>query len=154
MRLALAFGLGLLVALGCWSAPPTPEDAVRATLAAIESAARERNAGAIGEHVSEAYRDARGNDKKDVLGVATLHLMRNQTVYTLSRVTALALVPPDRAQARVLAALAGRPIPDPAALAAVRADLYQFDVTLREEEPGVWRVIAADWRPATLADFR
>lgn len=143
----------LILVLACSSAPESPEDAVRATLAAIETAAGERDAGEIGEHLSEAYRDARGNDKKDVLGVATLHLMRNQTVYTLSRIASLELVAPDRARARVLAALAGQPIPDPAALLTLRADLYQFDVTLREEEPGVWRVTSADWRPATLADF-
>jgi hypothetical protein len=25
---------------------------------------------------------------------------------------------------------------------------------LREEEPGVFRVVSANWQPATLADFR
>ena len=144
----------LVLLLACSSAPPSPEDAVRATLAAIEAAAGARDAGAIKPHLSEAYRDPNGNGRKDVLGIATVHLMRNQAVYTLSRITELELVAPDRAQVRVLAALAGQPIPDPAALARVRADLYQFDVTLREEEPGVWRVTSADWRPASLADFQ
>jgi hypothetical protein len=27
-------------------------------------------------------------------------------------------------------------------------------VSLREEEPGVWRVTSARWRPASLDDFR
>jgi hypothetical protein len=27
-------------------------------------------------------------------------------------------------------------------------------VSLREEEPGLWRVVAASWQPATLEDFR
>jgi hypothetical protein len=146
--------LALLLSLACSSPPESPEDAVRATLAAIEAAAGKRDAGAIGEHVSESYADARGNDKKQVLGVATLHLMRNKTVYTLSRVVSLELPEPGRARARVLAALAGQPIPDPSALPALRADLYQFDVSLREEEPGIWRVSSADWRPASLADFQ
>lgn len=146
--------IALLLASACASEPESPEDAVRATLAAIESAAGERDAGGIGEHVSEAYADVRGNDKKAVLALATLHLMRNQAVYTLSRVASLELVAPDRAEARVHAALAGQPIPDPAALLTLRADLYRFDVVLREEEPGVWRVSSATWRPATLADFQ
>jgi len=146
--------LALLLSLACSSQPESPEDAVRATLAAIEAAAGQRDAGAIGEHLSETYRDTDGNDKKQVLGVATLHLMRNKTVYTLSRVVSLELAEPGRAQVRVLAALAGQPIPDPSALPALRADLYQFDVALREEQPGVWRVSSADWRPASLADFQ
>jgi hypothetical protein len=146
--------IAAILVLACSAEPPSPEDAVRETLAAIESAAGERDAGAIGEHVSEAYRDARGNDKRAVLALATLHLMRNQAVYTLSRVASLELVTPDRAEARVYAALAGQPIPDPAALLTLRADLYRFDVVLREEQPGVWRVDSASWRPATLADFQ
>jgi hypothetical protein len=146
--------IALVLALACASEPESEEQRVRATLAAIEAAAGARDAGAIGEHVSEAYRDARGNDKRDVLGVATLHLLRNQRVYTLSRVVSLELPEAGRAEARVLAALAGQPIPDPAALLTLRADLYQFDVTLREEERGTWRVTAAEWRPATLDDFQ
>jgi hypothetical protein len=156
MRTSLRTVLALLIALvsGCSSAPESPEDAVRATVAAIEAAAGARDAGAVGEHVSEGYEDGHGNAKKDVLGIVALHLMRNQSVYTLSRILSVEFAEPDRAQVRVLAALAGRPIPDPTALAGLRADLYEFDVTLREEEPGTWRVTAADWHPATLADFQ
>jgi hypothetical protein len=145
--------IALFLTLSCSSGPESAEDAVRRTLGAIEAAAGARDAGEIRVHLSESYQDARGNDKQDVVGVAALHLVRNQAVYTLSRVASLELVAPDRAEVRVLAALAGQPIPDPAALLTLRADLYQFDVVLREEEPGVWRVTSADWRPATLADF-
>jgi len=144
----------VLALAACSSAPDSPEDVVRATLAAIESAADERDAGAVGEHISEAYADARGHDKREVVQVAALHLLRNQAVYTLTRVQSIEVSEPGRAEVRALAALAGRPIPDLDALAVVNADLYRFDVTLREEEPGTWRVVSAAWQPATLGDFR
>jgi len=148
------FALAALALLACSGEPGSPEAAVRATLAAIETAAGERDVGTLKEHVSEAYADAQGNDKRAVVGVAALHLLRNQAVYTFSRIQAIDTSLPGRADVRALVALAGRPIPDAAALATVRADLYRFDVRLREEEPGTWRVVSADWQPATLGDFR
>jgi hypothetical protein len=53
----------------------------------------------------------------------------------------------------VLVALAGTPIHDPSALLGVRADLYRFDVRLRDED-GHWRVTSAEWQPASAADFQ
>jgi hypothetical protein len=142
------------VLLACSSAADSPEDAVRATLAAIESAADARDAGAISEHISEAYADPHGHDKREVVQIAALHLLRNQTVYTLTLVQGVDTSEPGHAQVRALVALAGRPIPDLDALALVNADLYRFDVALREEEPGTWRVVSAAWQPATIADFQ
>lgn len=149
----VALGLASLL-LACSSAADSPEDAVRAALAAIESAADARDAGALGEHISEAYADPHGHDKREVLQVAALHLLRNQAVYTLTRVQDVDTSEPARAQVRALVALAGRPIPDLDALAVVNADLYRFDVSFREEEPGTWRVVSATWQPATLGDFQ
>ncbi len=153
MRTCAAALVALLLA-GCSGEPDSPETAVRATLAAIEKAAGERDVDALREHVSDAYRDARRNGKREVVQLAALHLLRNQAVYTFSRIHSLDTSEPGVAQVQALVALAGRPIPDAEALLTVRADLYRFDVRLREEEPGVWRVVAADWMPAALSDFR
>lgn len=143
-----------LALLSCSGEPPSPDAAVRATLAAIEASAGERDPDGLEEHISDSYADARGNDKRAVVGIAALHLLRNQAVYTFSRIQEVDTTEPGRAAVRALVALAGRPIRDAASLASVRADLYRFDVTLREEEPGAWRVISAAWHPASLADFR
>jgi len=105
-------------------------------------------------HVSDAYADARGNDKADVVRIAAFHLLRNQAVYTLSRIQTIDTSEPGKAAVEMLVALAGSPIDDAEALLRVKADLYRFEVALREEEPGTWRVTASSWQPATLADFR
>ena len=152
--LLLAAASAALALLACSGEPDSPEAAVRATLAAIEAAAGERDVDGVRSRISDAYADARGNDKAELVQVAAFHLLRNQAVYTLSRVRSVELGEPGSAQADVLVALAGKPIDDAEALLTVNADLYRFDVSLREEEPGTWRVTSSSWQPATLADFR
>jgi hypothetical protein len=151
-RFVVALAAYLIFA--CSGEPDSPETAVRAALAAVEAAATERDVDGVKAQISDAYKDARQNDKQALVQLAALHLLRNQAVYTFSRIQALEIEPAGTAQVQALVALAGRPIPDAEALATVRADLYRFDVTLREEEPGTWRVVSAAWQPATLADFR
>jgi hypothetical protein len=146
-RVALVFALA-----GCGGASDTPEDRVRAVIAAIESAAVARDVGAIKSHLSETYKDAQGNDRRTVLGIATGHFMRNKSVYVFSRVREVEIPEPGFARAEAVVALAGTPIRDRDALPEVRADLYRFDVRLREER-GEWRVTSAAWQPATLSDF-
>jgi hypothetical protein len=126
---------------------------VRATLAAIEQAAEARDVGALKEHLSDQYADDRGQDKRAVAGLATFHFMRNRSVYLLTLVRQVRVESPGEARAEALVALAGRPIPGPEALAGLRADLYRFDVELREED-GAWRVTRAGWAPAGAEEFQ
>ena len=149
-----AIPLAAVLALACGGAEDTPEAAVRRTLAAIEAAAGEKDAGAIAEHVSADYADPQGNDRDAVRRIAAFHLLRNQSVHTLVRVREVVIAEGGRAEADALVAMAGTAIPDADVLATVRADLYRFGVSLREEEPGVWSVTSATWRPAALEDFR
>jgi len=145
--------LGLcLLALACADRTP-PEQRVRAVLAALEEGAQQRDAGAMKEHVSEGYSDAQGNDKRAIAQLVAFHLLRNQSVYLLTRVRSVEIAAPGEARAEVLVAMAGTPIEGPEALLALRADLYRFDLALAEEDDA-WRVRSAEWRPAAVDDFR
>ena len=141
----------LLLLAACREAE-TPEAAVRRVLGELEAAAEARDVGAMKPHLSESYRDSQGNDRRAVLGLATAHFMRNRSIYLLTRVSELEIADAG-ASAVVLVALAGTPIHDPSALLGVRADLYRFDVRLRDED-GHWRVTSAEWQPASPADFQ
>jgi hypothetical protein len=149
--LAAALAAG---ALACGGGEDTPEAAVRRALAAIEAAAEAKDPGALAEAISADYADPQGNDRDAVRRIAAFHLLRHQGVHTLVRVRELAIAEPGRAQVEALVAMAGAEIPDADVLATVRADLYRFAVSLREEEAGVWRVTSATWHPASLDDFR
>ena len=145
--------LAALALAGCSGGEPTPEERVRAVLAELEAAGEARDVGLLKPHISEAYKDENGNDRRALLGLATAHFMRNQSVYLLVRVNDVVLAEPGQARVDAFVALAGQPIRDATALPELRADLYRFDLRLRDED-GEWRVTAADWRPATLVDFQ
>jgi hypothetical protein len=149
---ACAAAASFALALAC-SEAETPEQQVRAVLAALEESAQQRDAGAMKEHVSDAYSDGNGNDKRTVSQLVAFHLLRNQSVHLLTRVQSLEIPAPAEAQASVLVAMAGTPIEGPDALLAMRADLYRFDLSFREEG-GDWRIRSAEWRPAAAEDFR
>jgi hypothetical protein len=142
-----------LLALACTREPSSPEDRVRALLAALEESAQRKDAGEMKQHVSEGYSDAQGNDKRAVARLVAFHLLRNQSVYLLTRVQSIEIPEPGQAHAQVLVAMAGTPIEGPEALVRLRADLYRFDLAMREED-GDWRVRSAEWRPASAGDFR
>jgi ketosteroid isomerase-like protein len=145
----------LTLAAGCGRDEQTPETRVRAVLAEITAAAEARDASALKPHLSDAYADAQGNDKAGVMGVATYHFLQHRSVHLFTRVRDLAVAAEGReARADVVVAMAGTAIPGPEALTSLRADLYRFDVVLQEEPDGLWRVVRADWRPASLDDFR
>ena len=126
---------------------------MRAVLAALEAGAEARDAAAMKEHVSERYRDARGQDRRAVAALVALHFLENRSVHLLVRVRALEIGPPGEARVDALVAMAGVPIPAPESLVGLRADLYRFELRLREEEDGAWRVVSAEWRPAALDEF-
>jgi hypothetical protein len=142
----------LALAFAC-SGAETPEQRVRAVLGALEEGAQQRDAGAMKEHISDAYSDENGNDKRTVTQLVAFHLLQNQSVHLLTRVQSLEIPAPAQAQASVLVAMAGAPIDGPDALLALRADLYRFDLSFREED-GDWRIRSAQWRPAAVEDFR
>ncbi len=151
-RSRLACGLALALAMACSGDAATPEARVRDVLAALEEGARNRDASAMKEHLSDAYADARGNDKREVAALATFHFLQNRSVHLLARVRGVEVEPPGDARAQVVVALAGTPISGPEALPGLRASVYRFDFRLREED-GDWRVTAADWEPGSLLDF-
>jgi hypothetical protein len=145
--------LAAAAALACSGEVQTPEDRVRAVLAALEAAAEARDVGAMKESVSESYRDASGRDKRAAAGLVAMHFLQNRSVYLLTRIDEVTLTGAGDARASVLVAMAGTPIPSPEALPAMRADFYHFAFALREED-GAFRVTSAAWRPASLDDFR
>jgi len=146
--------LALALELACSRDARSPEDRIRAVLASLEAGAEAKDAGAMKQHVSETYSDAQGNDKRAIAQLVAFHLLRNQSVYLLTRVVSVAIEAPKEGSAEVLVAMAGTPIAGPEALIGLRADLYRFDLRLAEEPDGEWRVRSAEWRPAAVDDFR
>ena len=122
------------------------EAEIRALLTAAEEAAEQRDAGFFGEALGVAYRDARGNDRDQLLRSIRGYFIANQRIEIVSRVDEIVLEGADSARAVVHAGLVGRRT-GAALIDGVEADLYRFELEL-VNDGGDWRIIGADYSRA------
>ena len=148
-RLAL---IGVLFSMVACSRPDSPEHRIRALIAAAEQAIEKREVGEVRGYISENYRDEDARDRRAIDGLLRLYVLRQQTIHLLTVIDSVETPQAGRGEAVVYVAMAGRPIASAAELAALRADLFRFELGFKEED-GDWRVVRAAWRRADLADF-
>jgi hypothetical protein len=146
MKIApLVAALGAALAAGCGGGSD-PEAEIRELLAAAEQAAEARDAGFFGDVVGEGYRDARGNDRAELIRSLRGLFLANQSIEIVSRVDEIVLEGADAARAVVHAGMLGRRS-GAQLLGGVDADLYRFELELVNEE-GEWQIIGASWSRA------
>jgi hypothetical protein len=141
---ALPAALSVLLALGaagCGAGNPQAE--IRALLEAAEEAAEARDAGFFGALIADAYRDARGHDRDELLRTIRGYFVANQRIEIVSRIEQVTLEGADAARAVVHAGMLGRRT-GAALLEGVDADLYRFELEL-VNDGGDWRIIGAEW---------
>ncbi len=137
--------LVLAAAVACHDGPRTPEARVRAVIERAQQAVAEKDLGILTELVSKRYEDASGRDRDAIVTMLRRQFVEFQSIHLLTRVQSLELPEPKRAEARVLVAAGATPLSEED-LASMRADLYRFELTLANEDPGGWRVVRAAWR--------
>ncbi|HSH43700.1 MAG TPA: hypothetical protein VK973_16385 [Arenicellales bacterium] len=135
----------------CGGPEEAPEAQIRALVARAEQGAEDHEISVFREAVSIDYRDNHGYDRRSVLRLVQGMLLRNRNIHLLSLVRDLQ-VNGEEARARVLVAMAGRPIESADALLDLRADLFRFDVDLARDGDQ-WRVRSVDWNRAQASDF-
>ena len=123
-----------------------PETEIRALLAAAEEAAEARDVGFFGELVGAGYRDARGNDRDELIRMVRGYFIANQRIEIVSRVDEVVLEGADAARAVVHAGMVGQRA-GAALIGGVEADLYRFELEL-VNDGGDWRIIGADYSRA------
>ena len=153
MKLTVVAVSLLALAVACTEPVLEPEQQIRDLLGEIERASREKDIQTLKNLVSASYSDKVGRKQENLHSLIKLHYLRRRDVFLLTRIETLELPAPGQAKLSVLAAMAGTPLESEAALRDVRADLYRFELELRDEGSGEWRVVSADWRPARMDDF-
>jgi uncharacterized protein (TIGR02246 family) len=141
--------LALLAAalFGCGAAP-TPEEEVRAVLAALEAAAESGDLSAFSELVSASYSDPYGHDREALRAFVALHVMQSgRGREVIVRVRDVAFTDPARAVVTLSLGLAGS-----RGARGLRADVYAVDLDLVREDDA-WRVHFAQWRQAPASDL-
>ncbi len=148
-RLLIAlFGVYLAA---CGGPQESPEARIKDLVSRAEQAAEDHDLSVFRDSVSDDYQDDHGYNRQTVLRLVQGMLLRNRNIHLLSLVREVR-VENGSAYARVLVAMASRPIESADALLNVRADLMRFDVQLVLESDE-WRVRAVDWERAEPGDF-
>lgn len=142
---ALGFATALAaLATGC--AANDPEADIRELIAAAEEAAEARDVGFFSDVLGESYRDARGNDREEMLRALRGYFIANQRIEIVSRVDEIVIEGEDAARAVVHAGMLGRRS-GTALIDGLDADLYRFEIEL-VNDGGDWQVIGADFKRA------
>lgn len=149
--LLAAAAVAVVVARRAGREPPSDEEVIRALLDAAALAAEEQRVGDAVLPVSESFR-GHGLDRLGVKRLVAFHVLRGEWV-SVSISGAQVAVEGDDARASVDAVLArgsgkGKSL---AALLPGEATAHRFALALAREAEG-WRVVAAEWRPISLAD--
>ncbi len=129
-----------------------PEEQVRRAITQVEKAITEKDLSTVGKFISPDYKDAEQYDRNSVMGVLRLQFLRYPTIHLLVRIAEVTVPAPRQARALVYAAMASAPIRGPESLPQLSADLYRFEVDLRENN-GDWKVVSASWRPVNVTEF-
>ena len=141
--LGLASALAVL-GTGCGAADPQAE--IRALLAEAEEAAEARDVGFFSGVLADGYRDARGNDRDEMLRTLRGYFIANQRIEILSRVDEIVVESDGSARAVVHAGMVGRRA-GAELIDGIEADLYRFELTL-VNDGAEWQVASADFRRA------
>lgn len=137
----------------CRADPQDPEAQIRSLLSRSEAAASEKDLATVKDAISELYADDSGHDKQAIAALVGFNFLRNDSIHLLTRVLQIELLDPTHAEASVLVAMAGQPIPGGRELAKLRASIYRFDFSLCDEGSGGWRVTSARWQRARREDL-
>lgn len=146
--------LAILFAVGaCHSEPDSPEAQIRAVIARGEKAVEEKDIGTVKELISEQYHDGNKLDRRTVVGLVLRQFMAHKSIHLLIKISSIEIAEPGHGHVVLFAAIAGRPIPSPAELATLKADLYRFEFDFDEESARDWKLTSASWRPAEIEDL-
>jgi hypothetical protein len=139
-------GAALLLATAVAGCGPsvTPEDEIRALVAAAEESAEARDASALKDLVADDYADPAGRAAADVRAYIHGWLVAHQSVRLITRVDSIELEGTEQARVEVTVGMLGREASSGSAWD-LAGDIWRFDLRLARDG-GDWRVIRAGWQ--------
>jgi hypothetical protein len=144
----LTAALTLIVLASC-SRDDTPEQRVRAFVDRVAASAEDRAWGDFDAYLTGDYNDAQGLTRKEVLGIVTRYILAHRSIHVFQRVRTIEVRDAHHARVVVLAALAGSPVAGLEDLNRLSADLYRFELELKDDGNG-FKVSRAAWQPVGL----
>jgi len=132
----------------------SPEDRIRTLIDNFEQTAEQGKALGFKNYIADNYQDADGMGKRDVLRMLAGYKLRNKSIHLLVHIADISLDPSKTSgSAKVFVAMAASPLTGVDQLGALQADLYRFDIKVREDSDDAFQVVSATWAPAQKEDF-
>ena len=135
----------------CSENAESPEDEIRTFIKASVAAAENRSLDGLTDLVHHNYLDQKGYNKQQLGGLLRAYIFRHKKIYLFTKIKEIDLLAENEAAVRLYVAMAGSVISDIDAIAALRAQLYEFELQLIKEDD--WLLHHASWRPASIIDF-
>ena len=142
-KITLAAALIILTACNS-DAPLSDEAQLRAILEKMELGAETRSLSDIIEHISESYKDPKGNDIKALKKLIRLQFIRNQNINIFSKINEIEVLE-DAATVEISLAIASGELDLSNSANRLRADTFKFSLLfLREND--LWRLKSGTWQ--------
>jgi len=132
-----------VVLLTACSDPQSPEQQVRDVITGMQAAAEARDAGNFMALIASDFRNTEGQEFEDVQRYLRGYLLTHQSIHLLARIEQLEFPVAEEAHVSLAVGMAGEQVGGGSWDLA--ADLYEFDLVLREQD-GDWKVINGAWR--------
>lgn len=135
-----------LILVACTDDPTSPEQLVRNSLLAMETAAQERSTSVFMSYISDDYSDLQGNNKDELKRLLQILFLRNQKIKVFTLVKSLE-INNGFAEVEISAAMTSRDIDLSQENNRLKADTQRFSITLRPNKNNdIWLVQSANWQ--------
>lgn len=138
--------LSCFILSACSSDPTSPEQQVRKSLSAMESAAQERSMSDFMRYISDDYSDYQGNNKDALKRLVQILFLQNQKIYIFTVVKSIE-INNSVAEVEISAAMTSRELDLSQETNRLKADTQRFTLTLSPNENNdIWLVKSASWQ--------
>lgn len=130
----------LTMLVACGESPSEPEEELRAWVAAGVTAAENKERRGLVGMISDAYVDARGNDRADIENMLRVYFLRQHKIGLLTKIEDITVYGDTAAKLDMTVGMAGTND----GVLGFSADAYRFELEL-EKDGNDWQLIAARW---------
>jgi hypothetical protein len=141
----------VLLLQACSETANSPEEEIRQFVKSGVEAAENRNLDDLSDLIHGNYLDQKGYSKQRLGGLLGAYFFRHKNLYLFTKIEEINLFAENEATVRLYVAMAGSVISDVDAIAALRAQIYQFELQLIKQDD--WLLHHASWKPASIIDI-
>ena len=141
----------VLLLHACSDTVQSPEDEIRQFVESGVEAAENRDLDDLSDLIDGNYLDQKGYRKKQLEGLLRAYFFRHKNFYLFTKIEEIDLFAENQATVLLYVAMAGSVISDVDAMAALRAQIYRFELQLTREDG--WLLQHASWRPASALEI-